>query len=267
VTAPRLVGVINLSPESRNRDTVFETPDAAVRRAAEFRRWGAAVVEIGARSSSVEAARVDEAEEQRRLVPVLRALKREAFTVSVDTWGPATAAIAAAEGADIVNFTSAEAPDDLLRAVAGAGAAFVMVHMPFGDPYAMREAEAVVPSDEALRAYFDPRIAAAEACGIRDVILDPNLGIVHSSIRANREFLIAYRASLAFRFTRLYGGSGHGVMLDHPRRDAGDAPTVWGALLLALAPAYLRTHDVDLVSRLSDAMARLRAGRGPASPS
>jgi len=259
---PRIVSVINLSAESRNRDSVVHSPEELLRRATSGRAAGAAAIEIGARSSSAESPVVSEREEQRRLLPALRLLKREGFRVSVDTWSPATAAIAASEGADILNFTGSELPPELLRAIAAGAGAVVIAYAPFGDPYAMRTAAPSVPTDADLRAYFEPRIAAANDAGIGEVILDPNLGIVHSSIRANREFLMAFRASLAFRAVRLFGED-HAVMLDHPRRDAGDAPAVWAMMLLNLAPDYLRTHDPELVQRLGDALRRVEGGAAP----
>ena len=113
-----IVGVINLSPESRNRDSVVPTGAPVLERAHEFRAVGASTIEIGARSSSVESPMIDDVEERRRLLPIVRMLKHEDFTLSVDTWSPATAAAAAQDGADFINYTGSDLPVEGLREIA-----------------------------------------------------------------------------------------------------------------------------------------------------
>src|SRR5260370_14903927 len=88
---PALMGVINLSPDSWYRESVCLTADSAVRRGKTLQAQGADLVDVGAESTLAHAARVDDAGQNTKLLPVIIALRQAGVLVSVETYQPAVA--------------------------------------------------------------------------------------------------------------------------------------------------------------------------------
>jgi len=135
-TRPRLIGILNLLPESNIPGSVVTERDDIGASVQALLSQGADIIEFGAHSTNVCAPRIDDADEQRRLLPVLRDMKRSGCLVSVDTWSPATAHAALNAGADMTNFTSSEPTDDLYRTVTTAGASLLLTYLPYANAYA-----------------------------------------------------------------------------------------------------------------------------------
>ncbi|MEZ4552729.1 MAG: dihydropteroate synthase [Dehalococcoidia bacterium] len=245
---PALVGVINLSPESPNADSVAQGVEPVLRKAAAYRGLGARYVEIGARSTAADAPVVDEGEEQRRLLPALAALKGAGFRVSVDTWSAQTAARAVEGGADLLNFLGTDFSAELRGALAGSSADFVTAYMPYGDPYRMREAPEPIGSIEGMLAHFHASMAALGLPRER-VVVDPNIGVLHPKLRADRMAAIRYRMHVLHALPRLRA-PGWRVMVDHTRRDGELSRVVWAACLLEVGPEFIRTHDAEVFAEL-----------------
>jgi dihydropteroate synthase len=126
-----LVGVLNVTPDSFSDGGKFLDPDRAFAHAVEMEEAGADIIDIGAESTRPGAVRISEAEELRRLVPVLKRL-RDKLTVplSVDTYKAAVAEKALDLGAHIINDPSALTIDpDLARTVAQSNAGLILNHM------------------------------------------------------------------------------------------------------------------------------------------
>src|SRR5436189_3199595 len=87
-SAPEIMGVINLSPDSWYRESVSLTTENAVRRARVLSAAGASLVDIGAESSLSQAARADEALQRSRLLPVIREATASGIIVSAETYNP-----------------------------------------------------------------------------------------------------------------------------------------------------------------------------------
>src|SRR5215510_2260047 len=103
-----IIGVLNVTPDSFSDGGRYEDPDRAFARAVELEEQGADIIDIGAESTRPGAKRISEAEELRRLVPVLKRLRDKlAVPISVDTYKAVVAAKALELGAEIVNDPSA----------------------------------------------------------------------------------------------------------------------------------------------------------------
>src|ERR1700683_919985 len=103
-----LVAVLNVTPDSFSDGGKYLDPDRAFAHAVELEEQGADIIDIGAESTRPGAARISEAEELRRLVPVLKRLRGKlTVPISVDTYKAAVAAKALEWGADIINDPSA----------------------------------------------------------------------------------------------------------------------------------------------------------------
>ncbi|MBW1604243.1 dihydropteroate synthase [Streptomyces sp. JJ66] len=124
-----VMGVVNVTPDSFSDGGRFFDPATAVKRGLTLVAEGADLVDVGGESTRPGAQRVDEAEELRRVLPVVRALAGEGVVVSVDTMRAGVAEQAVAAGARLVNDVSGGRADPrMVPTVAAAGVPFVVMH-------------------------------------------------------------------------------------------------------------------------------------------
>ncbi|MFH8490336.1 dihydropteroate synthase [Streptomyces longisporoflavus] len=124
-----VMGVVNVTPDSFSDGGSWFDTTAAVKHGIDLVARGADLVDVGGESTRPGASRVDEDEELRRVVPVVRGLAAEGVTVSVDTMRATVAEQALAAGAVLVNDVSGGLADTrMVPAVAAAGAPFVVMH-------------------------------------------------------------------------------------------------------------------------------------------
>lgn len=177
---PRVMGILNVTPDSFSDGGRHNGLATAVARAKGMLAEGAEILDIGGESTRPGAEEVPVDEEIARVVPVIAALREAGVTapVSVDTRKARVAAAALAAGADMVNDVTALRFDpDMAGVVAAAGVPVCLMHS-IADPATM-QARAVY--DDVLAEVFDHlagRVAAAEAAGIpRDrILVDPGIG-------------------------------------------------------------------------------------------
>lgn len=258
-------GIVNVTPDSFSDGGRYLDPDAALARGRLLRAQGAAVLDVGGESTRPGAERVDPAEEQRRVLPVIERLAAEGIAVSVDTLNATTAVAAVAAGARIVNDVSGGLADpDMLVAVAETGADIALGHWrgPSSDMYARAEYGRV---GREVAAELRGRIEAAAAAGIAPsrVIVDPGVGFAKTG-EQNWELLRDLSDVVALGARVLVGtsrkrflASALGDDADEARRDFATAVT---SALAARAGAWaVRVHDV---AATRDALAVVAAWDG-----
>jgi dihydropteroate synthase len=245
----RLMGVVNVTPDSFSDGGLFLDPEAAVRHGIELAQAGAHVLDVGGESTRPGSDPVPAGEEIDRIVPVIKRLATEVdVPVSVDTRKAEVAAAALDVGAVIVNDVAAGRDDPrLFEVVRDAGAGLVLMHM-LGMPKSMQEDPHYDDVVTEVRDFLAERVAAAEAAGIeRDrLCVDPGIGFgktVEHNLRLLRHvddlrlpgiplLLGPSRKSFIGRLT----GAGPGDRL------AGTAGAV--AWLAARRVEIVRVHDV-----------------------
>ncbi len=173
-----VMGVVNVTPDSFSDGGRWFDTTAAVKHGLDLVAQGADLVDVGGESTRPGATRVDEDEELKRVVPVVRGLAAEGVTVSVDTMRATVAEQALAAGAVLVNDVSGGLADPrMVPAVAAAGAPFVVMHWRgfLTDIHAKPVYEDVVCE---VVGELHARVAAAIEGGIAPerVIVDPGLG-------------------------------------------------------------------------------------------
>src|SRR5262245_23649908 len=247
--APRIMGIVNVTPDSfADGGRYFDTA-AAVDHALRLEAEGADILDIGGESTRPGAADIDVEEECRRVLPVIEALRTQArIPLSIDTRHSEVMRRAAAAGARLVNDVSALRHDpSSLATVAQTGAPVVLMHAQ-GDPATMQDAPWYADVVLDVYDFFRERIAASEAAGIprSRLILDPGIGF-GKTLAHN----LALLASLS-----LFHGLGCVVMLGASRKSfighltGAPAPDrLPGSLAAALMGAaqgvqILRVHDV-----------------------
>ncbi len=248
---PTIVGVINLSPESRVPGSVVDAADVP-HRAQRLLDEGASMVELGARSISEDRAQVDDETERARLTPALEALVSGGVAVAVDTWSEHTARWALDRGAAMVNFTAGAASDELLSHARELGRQLCLLFLPYSDPYAMRAAPAVDYGSAEILAWGAREHRRAQQLGLGGLLLDPNAGIFHPSLSEERKISAQVRAIAAA--DRL-AASGATTLVYLGSKKERSSRLLLGAYIAATRAAYIRTHEPAL------ATAMLAAGR------
>jgi dihydropteroate synthase len=174
---PKLMGVVNVTPDSFSDGGRYLDAEAAVRHGEELLKDGASILDVGGESTRPGAEEVDEAEELRRVEPVVRALARDA-TVSIDTSKLAVAEAALDAGASIVNDVTAFKHDPEMAALcAERGMGVVLMHMP-GNPRTMQDDPRYEDVVEDVKAFLAERMEFAVGQGIEEerIWLDPGIG-------------------------------------------------------------------------------------------
>jgi len=176
---PMVMGVLNVTPDSFSDGGQYLDPGAAVKHALEMVEEGADLIDIGAESSRPGAEPVSEAEELRRLIPVVREVcRRVSVPVSVDTTKAAVAIAAIEAGAAMVNDISAcQADPAMAGVVRKTGAGLVLMHMQ-GTPQTMQQAPRYGSVVDDVRDFLRARMQAAVQAGIAadQILLDPGVG-------------------------------------------------------------------------------------------
>src|ERR1700736_1268732 len=126
-----LMGVVNVTPDSFSDGGKYLDPDRAFARAIQLEEQGADIIDVGAESTRPGSTRITEAEELRRLIPVLKRLRGKlTVPISVDTYKSAVAEKALEHGAEIINDPSGLTFDpNLARTVANHDGGLIINHM------------------------------------------------------------------------------------------------------------------------------------------
>ncbi|MFT3974600.1 MAG: dihydropteroate synthase [Amaricoccus sp.] len=248
---PRIMGILNVTPDSFSDGGAHVTLDAAVARARAMLAEGADILDIGGESTRPGAEPVPPEAEADRVVPVIAALRAAgiAAPISIDTRNPAVAVAAFAAGADLWNDVAAlgHAPEGL--AVAAASGRPVCLMHAKGDPRTMQEAPVYGDVLLEVAGFLAARVAAAEGAGISRsaILVDPGIGFGKT---------VAHNLTLIRGLSMLHG-LGCGILFGASRKrfigTIADVPVaaerVAGSVAVALealrqGAQVLRVHDV-----------------------
>lgn len=249
---PEILGVLNLSPESMVEESIAIGPAAIRERATTLTTTGANWIDLGGRSITPDVPMIDDAEEQRRLGPALDLLKAPGsehfpFRVSVDTWSAATALFALERGADAVNFTGKALPKILFETIAARGATLFMTFMPYENAYLMRDAEPQPVGLQVVLDHLGPKVEAARRAGIENVVIDPNLGIIHPITDDHQK--IHQQLEIVWNLDALRT-LGCPILLYAARKPERLARIMMASAVLHAGADYIRTHTPEMIRRL-----------------
>jgi dihydropteroate synthase len=250
---PKLMGVVNVTPDSFSDGGLYFEAGAAIAHGEELARAGAAILDVGGESTRPGSGPVEAEEELRRVRPVIEGLAAGGARVSVDTSKAVVAAAALDAGAEIVNDVTALRGDpEMAAACAEREATVVLMHMR-GQPPTMQDAPAYDDVVEDVRAFLGERLEAAVGAGIAEerIWLDPGIGFGKTD---------EHNLELLGRLSEL-GGLGRPLVVGPSRKgfigriDGSPARqrlggTIASAVLAAAEGAeVLRVHDVAEVAQ------------------
>ncbi len=253
---PRLIGVLNVTPDSFSDGGAFASVAAAVDHAGGLLDQGASVIDVGGESVRPGAGRVDASEQIDRTVPVIEALRRASDTlISIDTTDGAVAEAALDAGADIINDVSAGTEDERVLDLAGRHrCGLILMHRrvpPEEDVYSDRYREPPSSGDvtDVVGAWLGERCRVAEGHGVQAsaIAIDPGLGF-GKSVEQNYELIGRVRELVETGRPVLSAASrksfiGAVAEIDDPaRRDT--ASTVVSVIHWQAGVRLFRVHDV-----------------------
>ncbi len=251
---PLVMGVVNVTPDSFSDGGLWADPARAAEHGRLLLAQGADLIDVGGESTRPGAERVSEAEELRRVVPVVAALTAGGATVSVDTMRATVAAEAIAAGAAIVNDVSGGLADPAMPAVvAGAGVRLVVMHWR-GHSHDMQTRAVYADVVAEVRSELAARVDALTAAGVarEQLVVDPGFGFAKTA--EHNWSLLRHLDDIASLGLPVLVGTSRKTFLGRvglapgqdPRPpDQRDAGTVATTVLAAQAGVWaVRVHDV-----------------------
>lgn len=257
-----IVGILNVTPDSFSDGGKYADPDAAFARALEMEEQGADVIDIGAESTRPGAARISEAEEKRRLIPVLKRLRGQlGVPVSVDTYKFAVAENALEMGAEIINDPSGLTFDpQLVKAAVKYDAGLVLNHMR-GTPDTWAKLPPVKDVLGTVRGDQEAAVHRAVRAGLdrARIVIDPGLGFGKRG-EQNSEIL-ARLGELAVLDLPIFVAPSKKLFLRQQTERGTEFATAAAVATAVLMGAHIvRVHDVAearAAVSVADAVARL----------
>jgi dihydropteroate synthase len=249
-----LMGVVNVTPDSFSDGGEFFAADRAAAHALALAAEGADIIDIGGESSRPGAQPVAEAEELRRVIPVIQELaSRLAIPISIDTIKPAVARAALRAGASVINDIAANREDEeMWRVAAESGAGYVLTHMR-GVPESMQinpvYTDVVAEVDE----FFGERLRRLAACGVKaeQVVLDVGIGF-GKRLEDNLQLLARLRGFTKWERPLLVGASRKsfmGALLGCPVKERLPSSLACACWAVEQGARILRVHDVAATRR------------------
>ena len=247
---PALVmGVVNVTPDSFSDGGKFFDPARAIAHALELVAQGAEILDLGGESTRPGAEPVAEAEELRRVIPVVEQLVlRVKIPLSIDTVKPAVARAALQAGASIINDVAAHREDNAMwKVVAKLGAGYICMHAR-GAPRTMQTNPVYMDVVREVGEFFDERLEKLNACGVAadQVVLDVGIGFGKTPGH-NLQLLAALRSFTKWQRPLLLGVSRKsfiGKLLGADLAARLPASLACACLAVEDGVQIIRTHDV-----------------------
>jgi dihydropteroate synthase len=253
-----VMGVVNLSADSWYRESVCLSAATAVQRGKVLAAQGADIIDVGAESTLAHAARVDDAVQNSRLIPVIKELRAEKILVSVETYSPAVIRASLEAGANILNLTGTEASAEIFKMIAAHDAAVIICYVAGKNVREAGDFDLSADPVPLLRDYFLRQIETAQRNGVEKIFIDPGLGFYYknlqdSAVRVRHQMKVFLNT---FRLRKL------GFPVCHALPHAFDffqdevrCAEPFFAVLAALGKTDLfRTHEVPRIKAVLDTL-------------
>ncbi len=246
--SPKVMGIINLTPDSFYQGSRQPAIADALRQAEKMLKEGADFLDLGAYSSRPGATDISAQEETDRLIPVVEAIAAQIpeAILSIDTFRAGVAEAAIRAGAHIINdISGGQLDENMFATVARLQVPYILMHMK-GTPQTMTGlAEYDDVFSEVLN-YFIKKYEQLRLMGVHDVILDPGFGFAkkpehgYELMNRLRDFELLQLAILVgiSRKKMIYG------LLGNTTQEALNGTTVLNTIALTKGASILRVHDV-----------------------
>lgn len=259
-----LMATINLSRDSTYRESVAPSIESAIRKARVAAAEGAAIVDIGAESTTAKAVRVGPADQLARLLPVIEQCAADGIDVSVETYEPEVAHAGLAAGATVLNLTGAEHQERMFDLAAEFKATVILCYVRGANVREITDVNLEADPIPGILEHFTERVDVARRHGVTDIVIDPGMGFYYGNL-VDPMTRVRHQAQVILNTFRLRV---LGLPICHALPHAFDLfedhfRTAEGffAVLATLGGASLfRTHEVAQVAAVARAMTALDVG-------
>lgn len=245
---PKVMGVINVTPDSFHAKSRSTSLTSVLQQAERMLNEGVDIIDIGGYSSRPGAENVDTEEETNRVLPAIRAIRKEYPTIllSLDTFRSDVAHLGLTEGVDLINDISGGKLDkEMYSTIAKHNAGYIAMHMR-GTPKNMQDQTNYKHLLNDLFLYFSEVIRNAEDCGCNDILIDPGFGF-SKTLEQNYELLNHLDEFQALGKPVVVGLSRKSMIykkLNSTPEEALNGTTVLNTIALIKGASILRVHDV-----------------------
>ncbi len=245
---PQVMGILNVTPDSFSDGGRYVDLLHALTHAERMVADGAAIIDVGGESTRPGAQAIDEAEEIRRVVPVVEALVAElSVPISVDTSNPGVAEAAVRVGAGLINDVRALQRDGMLDMAAALNVPVCLMHMQ-GEPGSMQQAPTYADVVQEVAEFLHQRALLAEEAGIAPdhILLDPGFGF-GKSLDHNLLLMRELHQLAALGYPLLVGVSRKtmvGQITGRPLAQRVHGSAALAAIAVANGAMLVRAHDV-----------------------
>ena len=248
-----VMGVLNVTPDSFSDGGLWLDPTAAVDHARAMVAEGAAIIDVGGESTRPGAEPVEEAEELRRVIPVIEAIAGDGVIVSIDTRKNAVARAALDAGALVINDTTGEADERAMDELAASTGAGIIVMHSRGIPTTMRTLNVYKDVVDDVRSFLQRRARELEDVGVAHeaIALDPGFGFAKDP-RQNLLLLQRLDEMTSLGYPILAGTSRKsfiGWVLDLPEHERLEGTSATVAWAVWMGARIVRVHDVLAATR------------------
>jgi len=248
LSTPRVMGILNVTPDSFSDGGDFFSLDQALQQAQQMVAAGAAIIDVGGESTRPGAGEVGVEQELERVIPVIEMIAAElSVPVSIDTSKPEVMRAAVAAGAGMVNDIYALRRPCAVEAVAELGVPVCLMHMQ-GEPRTMQTAPDYGDVVAEVGAFLAERVVACETAGIArsQIVIDPGYGF-GKQLEHNLSLFKHQGELLALGLPLLVGVSRKsmiGAPLDRPVGERLSGSIALAALAIWQGASIIRVHDV-----------------------
>jgi dihydropteroate synthase len=267
LSTPKVMGVLNVTPDSFSDGGRFTARESAVDHALRMVEEGAAIIDVGGESTRPGAGELSEAEELRRVIPVVEALApRLSVPISVDTSKAAVMRAAIEAGATMINDVYALRLPGALQAVASAQVGLCLMHMQ-GEPRNMQLAPRYADVVAEVRQFLEARATACRAAGVADdrLAVDPGFGF-GKTLEHNLQLLDRLDEAAPPNLSLLVGLSRKGMIgtiTGRPLEARGYGSAACAAIAVLKGARLVRAHEVAATLDAVRIAAAVATGRGP----
>ena len=259
-----LMGVLNVTPDSFSDGGQYGDPDRAFARAVELEEQGADIIDIGAESTRPGSKRISEAEELRRLVPVLKRLRGKlTVPISVDTYKSGVAEKALEHGAEIINDPTGLMLDmQLPRVVTKYDAGLIINHMR-GTPETWAKLPPLKDLMRSIGIDLEAAVHRARQTGVQkhQLVIDPGLGF--GKRREQNAEIIANLQELSFFDLPIVAGPSRKSFLKKEEPEGTEFATAAAVTACILNGAHVvRVHDVKAMKNVVEVADAIRQAIG-----
>jgi len=248
LASPKVMGILNITPDSFYDGGTHKNEVEVLNHVERMLSEGATFIDVGAYSSRPNADHVNEIDELKRILPIVKLILKEfpETLLSIDTFRSEIAKQCIEAGACMINDISAGKLDEhMLQTIADLHVPYIMMHMR-GTPQNMQQQTEYDNLLKDILFYFSERIAAAKAAGIIDIMVDPGFGFA-KTLEQNFELLNKLELFKIIEKPLLVGISRKSMIyktLETSAKEALNGTSVLNTIALQKGASILRVHDV-----------------------